>query len=153
MELAEIIGAGAGGPIALGLLWRFVTLEVKAKQIPTLIKTVNNMGIQLEHVNTKVEDIWDIFLDEGRSKRRDLRVYESAPRLSDEGKGLVPEDLKQAILEEKDNERGNANCDLPQHELISRLKKRFGLERLVKEALEREMSLQEYLALLADYDT
>jgi len=153
MELGEIIGAGAGGPIALGLLWRFITLEVKAKQIPTLIKTVNTIGIQLEHVNTKVEDIWDIFLDEGRSKRRDLRVYESAPRLSDEGKGLVPEDLKQAILEEKDNERGNANCDLPQHELISRLKKRFGLERLVKEALEREMSLQEYLALLADYDT
>lgn len=148
MELAVIIGASTGGPIALGLLWRFVTLEVKAKQIPTLIKTVNTMGIQLEHVNTKVEDIWAIFLDDGRSKRRDLRVYESAPRLSDEGKGLVPEDLKQAILEEKNND-----CDLAGHELIHRLKKRFGLARLVKEALEREMSLQEYLALLADYDT
>lgn len=148
MELGEIIGAGAGGPIALGLLWRFITLEVKAKQIPTLIKTVNTMGIQLEHVNTKVEDIWAIFLDDGRSKRRDLRVYESALRLSDEGKGLVPEDLKQAILEEKNND-----CDLAGHELIHRLKKRFGLARLVKEALERELSLQEYLALLADYDT
>lgn len=149
MELGEIIGTGIGGSIILiGLIWRLVTLEVRAKQIPNLAKAVQLLALQLEHVNTKVEDIWAIFLDDGRSKRRDLRVYESTPRLSDEGKGLVPEDLKQAILEEKNND-----CDLAGHELIHRLKKRFGLERLVKEALEREMSLQEYLALLADYDT
>lgn len=149
MELGEIIGTGAGGgTVLIGLIWRFVTLEIRARQIPPLTKAVQSLSLQVEHVKTKVEDIWEIFLDDGRARRRDLRIYESSPRLSDEGKGLVPDDVKAAILEE----RKNSNSPLPGHELISLLKKRFGLERLVSEALERGMSLQDYLALLADYD-
>lgn len=141
MELWQIIIAIIGGlGLVGGIIWRFATLEVK-------MRLLESIPTKVERLQTKVDDIWDVFLEQGRSSRRDLRIHESAPRLSDDGKNLVPDDKKAAIRELR-----RANPPLTGYDLISKLKKMFTVERLAEEARERGMDLDQYLALLADYE-
>lgn len=141
MSMGEIIGSIIGGlALISGIIWRFVT------KLHSLQDAVQLLAIQVERIKTKVEDIWLIFLEEGRSRRSDMR---ESPKLSEKGKELVPEDIRQAIACYR-KECYN-DCEIAGHEIVSLIIKSLGIERLSADAKDRDLSLQEYVAVLADY--
>ncbi|MBA7619766.1 hypothetical protein ES703_27107 [subsurface metagenome] len=130
MSLGEIVVALIGGLTFIGaIIWRFHLL-----------------ALQVERIKTKVEDLWDILLEDGRLRISDLRA---SSRLSEKGKAMVPDDIKQAIAQYR--EECHNDCEIAGHDIICLIKKSLGIARLSADAKERHMSLLEYVALLADY--
>ena len=139
--IATIIGVLA---FMGGLIWRFAALEIKTKELPHALTAVKE---RLSAVEARVNDIFDIFLEDGRSRRRDLREYHSAPKLTKEANGLIPDDVKKRITKK----RMESNNSLPGREIVRHLKEELTIERLSQDAIDKGLSLLEYLALLADY--
>ena len=127
------------------IIWRFAALEIKIKDLP---HTMSDMKERLSAVEARVNDIFDIFLEDGRSRRRDLREYHSAPKLTKAANDLIPDDVKKSIT----RKRMESNNCLPGREIVSQLKQELTLDRLSQDATERGLGLQEWIAILADYD-
>jgi hypothetical protein len=144
MEWQIVIAIIAGLGLLGSIIWRFAALEIKTKNLPTILEAIRN---RLTTVEIRVNDIFDIFLEDGRSRRRDMREHHSKPRLTKEGKALIPDDVKECITKK----RIMSNNQMPGREMIFQLKQELTIERLSQDAVEHGLGLIEYLALLADY--
>lgn len=141
MEIASIIGAVSGLLSILGIIYM---MGVWRGKVDTKLKQLDDYPLGEIALMTKT--LWDLYVVDALRSRPDLAEHGSAYRLKKEGESLIPQELK----DELDSLALNAQ-EAKANPTGWQIVKALGMERIQTFADERELSLQQTIAILATY--
>lgn len=95
-----------------------------------------------------VQTLWDVYVIDPLHKRPDIATSHSLPKLTQKGLDYIPQDVKAQLdkLEISVKDRLNISSGYLVVQII-------GLDRITKIASEKELSIQEMIAVLSTYLT
>ena len=93
-----------------------------------------------------VQTLWDVYVIDPLHKRPDIAQAHSMPQLTPKGLEYIPEDVKSQLdkLELSAKDRANISAGY----LVVQV---LGLDRITKLAGEKDLSIQEMIAVLSTY--
>ena len=144
-NIASIVGAITGSISLLGLVYVFGIWRGKVdSRLCSLGQCVQDYPPA--EMWTMAKTLWDIYVVDALQHRPDLAEHGSAFRLKEEGKNLIPEDIKPLL----DNISLNTNNseEVATGYLVA---KHIGMELIGKMAQEKQLTVQESIAILSCY--
>ena len=145
-NIASIIGAVSGSISLIGIVYMLGVWRGKVdSQLNNVAKCFQDYPPA--EMWTMAKTLWDIYVVDALQHRPDLAERGSAFRLKKEGEDLIPEDMK-ALLDGIPRNPGLNNEEIATGYLVV---KYIGLELISKMAQEKQLSVQEAIALLSCY--
>ena len=145
MEIASIVGAVSGCLSLLGIVYLFGVWRGK---VDSALKEFKQC---LKHYPpaemwTMTKTLWDIYVVEALHRRPDLAEHGSSFKLKREGEELIPEHIKPLL--------DRLPLNPLNHEAVATgylVVKHIGLELIGKMAEEKQLTVQEAIAILSCY--
>jgi hypothetical protein len=114
-------------------------------------KDITEINVDLKKWNLPsfcmmVQTLWDVYVIDTLHKRPDIAQFKSPPKLTQKGLDYIPEDVKEMFdrLEISINDRSNISSGYLAVQIV-------GLDRITKLASEKDLSIQEMIAVLSTY--
>lgn len=146
MELwVNIIGPISGGLSLIGIIYLFGVWRGKVDSALNEFKDCIKNYPPAE-MWTMVKTLWDIYVVEALHHRPDLAEHGSGFRLKKEGEDLIPDYIKPLL---KRIPRNPHNSELVATGYL--VVKHIGLDLIGKMAEEKELTVQESIAILSTY--
>jgi len=146
MEIASVIGAVTGIASLLGIVYMLGRWK---GQIDTRLKECQDKLTQYPPAETALmaKTLWEIYVVDALRNRPDLAEHHSAYKLKKEGIDLIP-DYMLPLLDSIPHNPGLTEEDIATGYLVV---KHIGLERVSQMSEEKQVSIQEAIALLSCY--
>ena len=151
MDLAAIIGAVSGVASILGLAY---LLGVWKGGVDSKLKDITRLLSQYPPSETALmtKTLWDIYVVDALRNRPDLAEHQSAYKLKKEGEDLIPDHLKAELCQIYKNPSIGENCNKSEDIASGWLVVKYlGLAAIARMAEEKELSVQESIAILSCY--
>ena len=147
-NIVSIVGAVSGCLSLFGLVYLFGIWRGKVDSALNELKNCIKNYPPAE-MWTMTKTLWDIYVVDALRNRPDLAEHQSAYKLRKEGEDLIPEHLKAELCQISKNpsigEQGEA---IASGWLVVKC---LGMEAISRMAEEKELSIQESIAILSTY--
>jgi len=151
VDLAAIIGAISGVISIIGLVY---LLGVWRGGVDSTLKDIVQRLSQYppEETGRMINTLWEVYVLDPLRNRPDLAEHSSAFKLSKVGEDLIPDYLKAELCQISNDLANGDNCN--KGEAIASgwlVVKHLGIEPISRMAEEKQLSVQESIAILSTY--
>lgn len=151
MDITAIIGAVSG---VISMLTLVYLLGVWKGGVDSKLKDIARLLSQYPPSETALmaKTLWEIYVVDALRNRPDLAEHQSAYKLKKEGEDLIPDHLKAELCQISKSLLIVENCN--NNEAIASgwlVVKHLGMEAISRMAEEKDLSVQESIAILSTY--